>query len=517
MKRKNYKPVLSFTVFTILFLMTVYPVLSQGRGPNHLGSSYEPISVKGKIIIDSIARGDKKYYLDIDNNNTKDYLLSFGPIWYTPASGAKRPVSGQLVSIDGDLFKDITPPLIVVLKIDGLVWRDSIGARFVHNPLDHDSIPDVRDSMHDNRDHMGNKFGWCVKDSLINVTLSGVLKVDSVSKFHKVYSLDVNTDGKQEYYLMFGPVWYVPKSGAERPVNGQNISITGGMLQRFGLTDSIKFVVVYTLNGLQWIDSIGRYPWPGYMIHRGPANATKVSSIYNSNTCVNYGSNSFGMGHMNMNFPEVYSSIMEIDPVYLPMSTDGNIVAAYSVNVMDDNLGGLYMAFDKGISINLNYNNQDLAVAGTENKNLRLKLLLNGYLSTEVKNAKFNYSNNSVSFSNSVPNGIYVIEADVKSVTAVASESIPKSYSLKQNYPNPFNPSTNISFSIPQKSAVRLKIYSILGNEVRDLLNSNFESGTYSIAWDGKDNVGNKVSSGIYLYKMESDFGIVTRKMNLLK
>jgi len=184
---------------------------------------------------------------------------------------------------------------------------------------------------------------------------------------------------------------------------------------------------------------------------------------------------------------------------------------------LDNNLKGIYSAFDKDVSVNLSYNADDLTIAGVGNKNLSLKLLLDGESSTEVTHAKFNYSDKAVSFSSSSPSGIYVIESSQQTALSVGSESIPKSFSLSQNYPNPFNPTTNISFTLPTKSFVKLRIYSILGSEIKELINSNFEAGNYSIVWDGKNNEGNKVSSGIYLYKFESEYGIMTKKMNLLK
>jgi hypothetical protein len=452
----------------------------------------------------------KRYYLDIDDNGTKDYLLSFGPSWYSPSSGAQRPSDGQVVSIRGDVFRDNIPPLIVVTEIDGLVWRDSIGVRFMHNPVD-------IDSLREKGNHMGNRFGWCVRDSLITVTFSGKVTVDSISKHHKVYYLDTNTDSKEDYALMFGPWWYQPKSGAIRPSDGDMITITGGLMQRLGTNDTINFIIVYQINGLQWIDSIGRYPWPGRMISRGHFSSTRVNSMYNQNTYCNFESNSFGMGSINMFPSDIYSSITEIDPVYLPVDNVSNIIAAFSVNVMDNNMMGLFLPFDKNVNVNLNYNENELSASGVENKNLKLKLLLDNNTSVDVPYAKFNYINKTVSFSNSIPSGVYVIESQQQVTISTETQLTPEKFSLSQNFPNPFNPSTSISFSLPVKSNVRLIVYSLIGSEIRELVNNNLEAGNYRITWDGKNNYGNNVASGIYFYKLESDFGTITKKMNLLK
>jgi glycosidase len=81
---------------------------------------------------------------------------------------------------------------------------------------------------------------------------------------------------------------------------------------------------------------------------------------------------------------------------------------------------------------------------------------------------------------------------------------IPVDYNLFQNYPNPFNPSTTIRYSIVEPGNVSIKIYDILGREIKTLVNEVKIAGTYSSTWNGDNNFGNKVSSGIYLYRMEA-------------
>ncbi len=77
-------------------------------------------------------------------------------------------------------------------------------------------------------------------------------------------------------------------------------------------------------------------------------------------------------------------------------------------------------------------------------------------------------------------------------------------YNLDQNFPNPFNPSTEIRFSIKENSNVILKIYDILGREIKTLVNEEMNNGLYNVTWDGENNSGEKVSSGIYLYRIEA-------------
>ncbi len=95
---------------------------------------------------------------------------------------------------------------------------------------------------------------------------------------------------------------------------------------------------------------------------------------------------------------------------------------------------------------------------------------------------------------------------------------IPETFELVQNFPNPFNPSTTIRFGLPQSSRVVLKIYNVLGQEVATLLDGVEKvAGNHNVVWDGKDQLGRAVSSGIYLYQMRAGNVVLTRKMTLLK
>jgi len=95
--------------------------------------------------------------------------------------------------------------------------------------------------------------------------------------------------------------------------------------------------------------------------------------------------------------------------------------------------------------------------------------------------------------------------------------SIPSSYSLSQNYPNPFNPTTQIKFGIPQDSRVTLKVYDVLGREIRTLMSDDLRAGYHTIEWDGRNNFGGKVSSGMYIYRIVAGKFVKTLKMMMLK
>jgi hypothetical protein len=94
---------------------------------------------------------------------------------------------------------------------------------------------------------------------------------------------------------------------------------------------------------------------------------------------------------------------------------------------------------------------------------------------------------------------------------------IPKTYQLSQNYPNPFNPQTLIKYDLPEPGFVNITVYNILGQKVKTLVDEPQEMGYKSVYWDGKDDEGKEVASGIYFYKIKTKGFEKTKKMVLLK
>jgi hypothetical protein len=94
---------------------------------------------------------------------------------------------------------------------------------------------------------------------------------------------------------------------------------------------------------------------------------------------------------------------------------------------------------------------------------------------------------------------------------------IPLVTRLNQNYPNPFNPETKINYSLKENSKVSLNIYNIKGQKVKQLVSDQLSAGQHSVVWNGTDDNGISVSSGIYFYKLKTDNFEKTRKMILMK
>ncbi|MDZ7762872.1 MAG: T9SS type A sorting domain-containing protein [Melioribacteraceae bacterium] len=92
------------------------------------------------------------------------------------------------------------------------------------------------------------------------------------------------------------------------------------------------------------------------------------------------------------------------------------------------------------------------------------------------------------------------------------NQTLPSEFSLNQNYPNPFNPNTKISYQVPQKDLVTLKVYNVLGKEVTTLVNEEKPAGFYTIDFDASG-----LASGVYFYSIQYGSSIQTKKMTLLK
>jgi len=94
---------------------------------------------------------------------------------------------------------------------------------------------------------------------------------------------------------------------------------------------------------------------------------------------------------------------------------------------------------------------------------------------------------------------------------------IPQKFSLNQNYPNPFNPKTTIRFSLPNDSNVELFVYDVNGKIVKEFINTSMQPGNYKVVWDGTNQSGVLVGSGIYFYRIKAGSFIASQKMIFLK
>ncbi len=96
-------------------------------------------------------------------------------------------------------------------------------------------------------------------------------------------------------------------------------------------------------------------------------------------------------------------------------------------------------------------------------------------------------------------------------------EALPKKLELSQNYPNPFNPTTTIRFGLPDEGRIRLVVYNILGQKVTEIFSGLRQAGFHTVLWNGRNDLGQQVASGVYIYRLETPQGVASRKMLLVK
>jgi M6 family metalloprotease-like protein len=123
--------------------------------------------------------------------------------------------------------------------------------------------------------------------------------------------------------------------------------------------------------------------------------------------------------------------------------------------------------------------------------------------------------------------GKYSVWSDLFCAAAAAVDGVvrqtgepgnaPIRFALEANYPNPFNSATTILFALPEPSAVQLSIYDVLGRDVRRLLDAPLARGTYTVTWDGADEAGARVPSGVYLYRLTTGSFSASRKMLMVR
>ena len=111
----------------------------------------------------------------------------------------------------------------------------------------------------------------------------------------------------------------------------------------------------------------------------------------------------------------------------------------------------------------------------------------------------------------------FVYQEDVGVAEDMNTER-PSVFYLSQNYPNPFNPTTTISYSIPQTDFVQLKVYNVVGEFVRTLVREEKSQGNYTAIWDGRNDKGQLVSSGVYFYTLiTGGNNVISKRMLLMK
>ncbi len=481
-------------------------------------NNYKDTTVTGKALVQALNTAENIYSIDTNNDGKTEFQLSFGPTWYKPIdSKAERPKDGDNVTIKGAVVKNAinVNSILIVYEINGLKWRDPF------NPFwNNVGIPGQM--FNNSGGCMG--YAWGANNLQIQkVSLQGIAAVDETF-FMTHFYLDENKDGKMDYYLNFGPIWYQPKSGAVRPKNGESISIVGG---KTTTSNGIPMILVYEINGKVWRDtnSFGNY-FGGMWVNRNNASGVKIKNPFDDDDFImmNPGWNTgMGMGMGMMFSDSLFYRMLELNPQNIPNTRGNNAFCGFEIGIFNTggtngmwqngNWGGR-MNFGSLSKFQIHYDDMQLNAYDIDENNIKAKYWDNGTNNwTTISNAMIDRANKTVTFSSNIVSN-YVILTGEKITTAVDKEQniIPDNYSLEQNYPNPFNPATTISYTLPIAGNVTLKVFDITGKEVRMLDNGYKAAGKYSVTFNASD-----LASGMYIYKIQTSNFSEVRKMLLMK
>jgi len=335
------------------------------------------------------------------------------------------------------------------------------------------------------------------------------------------YYLDTVGNGSKNYQLFFGPYWYKPTNGTIKPVDGDSVTLTG--IKMTSITPPM--LSVYIIDGNLWRDTTGAEPWSGGWVHHSDSDSSKFFCPTDSLSFMHMGPNSMGSGMMGgmggMQWPDsIFCQFEEMIPDSMPNNSNSNSIMGYHL-AMYDSLGNTMMQMGS-------MNNGKMTMKKSVNLTFHIpqdSLNKSGKTMSEIS---CQYMDNSGNWNtatvtvNTQDNTLIVSQSDLysyyrivpASTTAVENRntSLPASYTLEQNYPNPFNPTTIIKYSLSSESFVSLKVYDLLGKEVRTLVSSEQNAGVHKINFNASD-----LPSGVYIYTLSANGFNQTRKLVLLK
>jgi hypothetical protein len=310
-------------------------------------------------------------------------------------------------------------------------------------------------------------------DSLTIVELAGIaIVVEADSNHHHArYFIDIDADGAADYRLAFGPPWYEPNSGAHRPINGDEITIVGGL---FTYTEP-SVVVVFQINGLFWRD-----PRHGHGGHGGG-------------------------DHHGCNPDSVMRVEMEGIAMVRAGGMHGGDVVHYGINTDDDEAAEFILDFgrsdyDPGNGAQRPEAGDEITIVGGQIYCPNAPILI--VIVYEINGMFWREPGDTLGFGAETPEA--------------ANEPVylgsPTTYLTAKNFPNPFNPTTTISYSIPTTGDVKVSVFDVTGREVAELVNTYQNAGSYAVQWNGSH-----LASGIYFYRVNVGSLSFTNRMILMK
>jgi hypothetical protein len=483
----------------VIIAITTFNAFAQGGHNQHHNrhaawpDSLAKVTLEGVVLVDTAHT--EIYFLDVNNDSVADYHLLFGPTWYVPESGATLPVAGALITLVGTVRDHASVPQLIVLELNGLVWRESI-----ENWWD---------------DHQ-----W--RQTQVIDTLTGVVLVDT-TYFYTHYFLDTNADSVAEYQLCFGAPWYEPEIGAVRPEAGETVTVTGMVHD----SHSVPCIDIFTVNDVVWRDPSGPAPWAGEWIHRGARQHQRVHCPTDTSSWLSVPPGAMtGGGHHGSDFPDsVFCQFREVYKDSMPGTCDslrrGWHIQFNNPSGQSMHQRGSALQFMQRLRLQINYcDSNSSSLSKTIASDASLYSWNESTQTWEpVTTATYNSTDGSFTLEVESIGTYYAVFEAATVTTSITNNTVtPTTITLEKNYPNPFNPSTTIRFQVNNTASIVLTIFNSLGQQVKTLLSASVAAGVHEVTWDGTNVAGQIVPSGMYFYRMNVNGSqVLTRNMVLLK
>ncbi len=178
----------------------------------------------------------------------------------------------------------------------------------------------------------------------------------------------------------------------------------------------------------------------------------------------------------------------------------------------------MMMGFNRDVGIRFHYDENELQQRGLSEESIQVLYLDSNFNWQPASGAILNTEANTIFVNDSNVRTFYSLRAGtVTSVEDQLSTSIPEEFTLLPNFPNPFNPQTTIRYLLKKDLDISLTVYDIQGREVKQLFRGKQQAGEYSTVWDGKNEAGRLVASGVYLIDLSAGAISRVQKVTLLK
>jgi hypothetical protein len=213
------------------------------------------------------------------------------------------------------------------------------------------------------------------------------------------------------------------------------------------------------------------------------------------------------VGSLSWTSPEATND-PSVTKVTLALSNGANVYAVQltsKVDVSQVSIEGVSVALPDGWDMKWNVVDNELRVAMAGATPLPSGAVAAIMVRLKNKESRLSFSTDAMLNETSQPLG------------AVEIAAVPSEFALQLNYPNPFNPSTTIKYQIANDANVNLDIWNLQGQKIRTLVGKEQKSGYYSVVWDGRNDAGQTVSTGLYLYRVQAGSFVATHKMLMIK